>query len=246
MNRDKNIGNRGMWISLCCGFLILGLAACSLPGTGADDPEPTVTGGESQEVELGQQEQALKKGECPAEETAYKIWYSHKAVFDSGDQGKERIHFEWKEKQPAYFYIVVEPSGKVTSEYISNLVTIDVSGWVKSDSGSCPVGTFQGAWTLSADFTGTCKKGIVTMKVIEHFEDDELTGSCGDPIGMPGRTSAPEMTLTFDLSEPGPMDGMTVGSEGSTMFFEYTYHLVSKGLSPSELPIPKLPIPDTE
>ncbi len=62
MSRDIKQGNRGMWISLCCGFLILGLAACNLPGTGEDDLEPTVNGGESQDVELGQQEQALKKG----------------------------------------------------------------------------------------------------------------------------------------------------------------------------------------
>lgn len=83
-----------MLIRLCCGFLILGLAACNLPSTMADDPEPTITDGESQEVELGQQEQALKKGECPEPDSMYELIYDHEAVLNSGDIGKGSFHLE--------------------------------------------------------------------------------------------------------------------------------------------------------
>ncbi|MGB2895106.1 MAG: hypothetical protein WBB65_02935 [Anaerolineales bacterium] len=94
MWEDKKPARRRMLIRLCCGILILGLAACNLPGAGADDPEPTVTGGESQDVELGQQEQALKEAKCPTIETGYKIWYSHNMEINSGDIGKGSFHLE--------------------------------------------------------------------------------------------------------------------------------------------------------
>ncbi len=231
MCEDKKTGSRRMFFGLCCGFLILGLAACNLPGTGADDSEPTVTGGESQDVELGQQEQALKKVKCPTDASLlYELLYTHEAVLNLDDVGEESFYFEEKEQQPAYFYFWVEPSGKVTSEGLPNSVTINVSGLVESDSGSCPVQQLQGAWTLSADITGTCKEGVVTLKVVEHFEDHELTGTCGDPIDLPGRTSAPELTLTFNLSDPGSTDGLISGSRGDPMYFFYWYQF-----NPSDL-----------
>jgi hypothetical protein len=224
MNEAIKTGKRGMWIGLCCGFLILGLSACNLPGTGADDPEPTVTGGESQEVELGQQEQALKKVECPTEASQlYELEYSHEFVLNLDDVGEESIHFEEEVQKPAYFYFWIEPSGKVSSVGLPNSVTINVSGSVESDSGSCPVQQLQGAWILSADITGTCKKGVVTLKVVEQFENTELTGSCGDPITAPGPTSAPELTLTFNLSEPGSTDGLISGSRGDQVYAFYWY-----------------------
>jgi hypothetical protein len=230
MNGDINIGKRGMWIGLCC-FLILGLSACNLPGTGADDPEPTLVGGESQDVELGQQEQALKEVKCPTKASLlYELLYTHEAVLNLDDMGEETFYYEEKEQQPAYFYFWVEPSGKVTSEGLPNSVTINVSGLVESDSGSCPVQQLQGAWTLSADITGTCKKGVVTLKVVEQFENTELTGTCGDPIDMPGRISAPELTLTFNLSDPGSTDGLISGSRGDRMYFFYWYQF-----NPSDL-----------
>ncbi len=226
MCEDKKTGSRRMFFGLCCGFLILGLAACNLPGTGADDPGPTVTGGVSQEVELGQQEQALKKVKCPTEASLlYELLYDHELVLNlnSPDVGDESFHFEEEEEPPAYFYFWIEPSGKVSSEGLPNSVTINVSGWVKSDSGSCPVQQLEGSWLLSANITGTCKKGVVTLKVVEQYENTELTGSCGDPITAPGPTSAPELTLTFNLSEPGSTDGMTSGSRGDPVSVLYWY-----------------------
>ena len=221
-------GKRGMWIGLCCGFLILGLSACNLPGTGADDPEPTVTGGESQEVELGQQEQALKKGECPQKLSLYELSYSHVAelnIVEMGDRGDE-YHFKEESEPGAAFYLWIDSSGKVSSQDLPNSVTINVLGWVKDDTGSCPVQYLQGAWTLSADITGTCKKGIVKMRVTEHFEDHELTGSCGDPIDMAGQISGPEVDLKFDLSIPRTNDGITLGSPGDQTYNFYWYQLV--------------------
>jgi len=247
MYRDIKQGNRGMWISLCCGFLILGLAACNLPGTGADDPEPTVTGGESQDVELGQQEQALKKGECPEDLSLYELSYSHVSelnIIEPGDGGEE-FHFKEESEPGARFYLWIDSSGKVNSQDLPNSVTINVSGWVKDDTaGSCPVQYLQGAWTLSADITGTCKKGIVKMRVIEHFEDHELTGSCGDPIDMAGQISGPEVDLTFDLSIPMTNDGITLGSPGDQTYIFYWYQLVPPDPDPSAtLDLVPLPSP---
>ena len=217
-----------MLIRLCCGILILGLAACNLPSAGADDPEPTITGGESQEVELGQQEQALKKGECPQKLSLYELSYSHVAelnIVEMGDRGDE-YHFKEESEPGAAFYLWIDSSGKVSSQDLPNSVTINVSGWAKDDNaGSCPVQYLQGAWTLSADITGTCKKGIVKMRVTEHFEDHELTGSCGDPIDMAGQISGPEVDLKFDLSIPGTNDGITLGSEGDQTYIFYWYQL---------------------
>ncbi|MFV9674315.1 MAG: hypothetical protein ACNYZI_02920, partial [Anaerolineales bacterium] len=225
-NGEIKLGKRGIWISLCCGFLILGLAACNLPGTGADDPEPTVMGGESQDVELGQQEQALKKVNCPTDASLlYELLYDHELVLNlnSPDVGDESFYLEEEEQQPAYFYFWIEPSGKVSSEGLPNSVTINVSGSVKSDSGSCPVQQLEGSWLLSANITGTCKKGVVTLKVVEQYENTELTGSCGDPITAPGPTSGPELTLTFNLSDPGSTDGLISGSSGDPMYAFYWY-----------------------
>jgi hypothetical protein len=241
MHKDIYQGNRGKWISLCCGFLILGLAACNLPGTSADDLEPTVTGGESQDVELGQQEQALKKGECPEEWSIYALSYSHVSelnISGKGDRGEE-FHIKEESEPGATFYLSIDPSGNVSNDFgMTNIVTINVSGWVKDDtSGDCPVQYLQGAWTLSADITGTCKKGIVKMRVTEHFEDHELTGSCGDPIDMAGQISGPEVDLIFDLSIPGTTDGMTSGSDGDSVFVHYAYMLYPSGF-PFNTPTP--------
>ena len=228
MNGEIKLDKRGMWISLCCGFLILGLAACNLPGTGADDPEPTVAGGESQDIELGQQEQALKKGECPEDLSLYELSYSHVSelnISEMGDRGEE-FHLKEESEPGATFYLYIDPSGKVSNDGAwENIVTINVSGWAETGSDECPVQELQGAWTLSADITGTCKKGIVKMRVIEHFEDHELTGSCGDPIDMAGQISGPEVDLKFDLSIPGTNDGITLGSEGDQTYIFYWYQL---------------------
>jgi hypothetical protein len=214
-------------------LLILGLAACNLPGTGADDPEPTVDGGESQDVELGQQEQALKKGECPEEWSIYALSYSHVSelnISEMGDRGEE-FHFKEESEPGATFYLTIDSSGKVSNEDLPNIITINVSGWVKDDNaGSCPVQYLQGAWTLSADITGTCKKGVVKMRVTEHFEDHELTGSCGDPIDMAGQISGPEVDLKFDLSIPMTNDGITLGSEGEQTYIFYWYQLKPSNL----------------
>jgi len=247
MNGYINNGKRGMWISLCSGFLILGLAACNMPGTGADDPEPTVTGGESQEVELGQQEQALKKGECPEDLSLYELSYSHVSetnIVEKGDRGEE-FHFKEESESDARFYLWIDSSGKVSSQDLPNSVTINVSGWVKDDTtGSCPVQYLQGAWTLSADITGTCKKGFVTLKVVEQFENTELTGSCGDPITAPGPTSGPELTLTFNLSDPGSTDGLVSGSSGDQTYVFYWYQLVPPSTRPpATLDVVPLPSP---
>ncbi len=239
MNRDKNYGNRGIWISLCCGFLILGLAACNLPGTGADDPEPTLAGGVSQEGELEQHEQALKKGECPEPDSMYELIYDHEMVLNSPDVEDISFHFEWEEQQPADFNVWFYDSGKVDNVDKENTVTINVSGWHTTSSDECPINYIQGAWTLSADIEGSCKKGIVKLHVEEHFEDHELTGSCGDPISMPGRSSAPEVDLTFDLSIPMTNDGITSGSRDDMFYAFYWYELHL----PEQLDIVPLPTP---
>ncbi len=227
MNGKIKHGKRGMWISLCCGFLILGLAACNLPGTGADDPESTVTGGESHDVELEQQEQAAKKGDCPPYESyMYELLYRHEVVLQSGDIGKGSYQFEWVEEEPATFDLLFEPSGKVSNEDLPNTVTINVLGWVETGSESCPVQYIQGAWTLSADIHGECKNGVVKLTVVEQYEDHELVGSCDDPISVPVQTSAPEVKLTFNLSEPGSTDGLVRGSPGDLLYTFYWYQLV--------------------
>jgi len=225
MYRDIKQGNRGMWISLCCSFLILGLSACNSPGTGTDDPMPTLTGGESQDVELGQQEQALKKIECPSEDTLYELIYDHHVILRSGDEGAGSFHFEWEEEEPAVFHFWMGSNGKTEKKMLLNLATINVSGWAETGSDECPVQELQGAWLLSADITGSCKKGVVTLKVVEQYENHELTGSCGDPITAPGPTSAPELTLTFNLSEPGSTDGIMSGTEGDPFYAFYWYQL---------------------
>jgi hypothetical protein len=226
-----------MWISLCCGFLILGLAACNLPGTGADDPEPTLTGGESSDVELEQQEKVAKKGDCPPYDESYELLYQHEVVLQSGDIGEGSYYFEWMEEEPATFDLWFEPSGKVSNEELSNTVTINVLGWIETGSKSCPVQYIQGAWTLSADIQGECKNGVVELTVVEHYEDHELVGSCDDPISVPGQTSAPELTLTFDLSEPGATDGLVLGSKGDQLYVFYWYELVH----PDKLDLVPLP-----
>jgi hypothetical protein len=240
MNWDIKTGKRGMWISLCCGFLIFGLSACNLPGTGADDPEPTLTGGESQDVELGQQEQAVKMGDCPPYETfMYELLYTHEVVLQSGDIGKGSFLLEWKEEEPAIFDLWFEPSGKVSNEDLPNTVTIDVLGWVETGSKDCPVQYLQGEWTLSADIQGKCENGVVTLTVVEHYEDSELAGSCDDPISVPGQTSAPELKLTFELSKPGSTDGLIGGSRGDLTYVFYWFELVH----PEQLELVPLPTP---
>jgi hypothetical protein len=243
MNGDIKLGKRGMWISLCCSFLILGLSACNSPGTGADDPEPTGTGGESQDVELGQQEQALKKAKCPDEQKVYELRYGHNAIVDTGDVGKGSSYFEWTEEKPALFYIVIEPSGKASNNNIDNLVNINVTGLVATDSEDCPINHIQGVWTLSADIQGTCKDGKVVLTIVEVFENNELTGSCFDPIYLPDQIPAPEMTLTFDLSDSFPRDGITSGQKGGLMYVNYGFHMTPSDLKPSELPLRLVPIP---
>jgi len=228
-----------MLIRLCCGILILGLAACNLPSAGADDPEPTVTGGESQEVELGQQEQALKKGECPEPDSMYELIYDHEAVLNSPDGEEMSFHFEWEEAEPADFNIWFYDSGKVDNVDLTTTVTINVSGWHTTSSDECPINYIQGAWPLSANITGSCKKGIVKLHVEEHFEDHELTGSCGDPISMPGRSSAPELDLTFDLSVPMTNDGIMIGSRDDMFYAFYWYEL----RLPEQLELVPLPTP---
>ena len=223
MWEDKKPARTRMLIRLCCGFLILGLAACNLPGTGADDPEPTVTGGESQDVELGQQEQALKKGECPKVDSQYELLIDHEVVLNSGDVGDVSFHFELEEDQSDLF-LWIRSDGSVETARLS-FATINVSGWHTTPSKECPINYIQGSWMLTADITGTCKKGVVTLKVEEHFKKHELTGSCGDPISVPGLSSAPELTLTFDLSEPESGDGIISGSSGDPLFALYWYQL---------------------
>ncbi len=247
MNGDIKPGKRWMRIGLYCGFLILGLAACSLLGTGADDLEPTVTGGESQDVELGQQEQALKKGECPEKRSLYSLSYSHVSelnISEMGDGGEE-FHIKEESEPGASFYLWIDSSGKVSSEDLPNFVTINVSGWVKDDTtGSCPVQYLQGAWTLTADITGTCKKGVVRLLVVEHFENHELTGSCGDPIDLPGQISGPEVDLQFDLSIPMTNDGISSGSPGDQTYIFYWYQLVPPDPGPpATLDVVPLPNP---
>ena len=239
MWEDKEPARRRMLIRLCCGFLILGIAACNLPGTGADDPEPTVTGGESQDVELGQQEQALKKGECPEPDSMYELVYDHELVLNSPDVEDMSFHFEWEEKQPADFNIWFYESGKVDNIDKPNTVTINVSGWHTTPSDDCPINYIQGAWTLSADIEGSCKKGIVKLHVEEHFEDHELTGSCGDPISMPGQSSAPEVDLSFDLSVPMTNDGIIGGSRDGMLYAFYWYELKL----PEQLELVPIPTP---
>jgi len=231
-------GNRVMWIGICCVFTILAIAACNLPGTGADDQEPTVTGGESQEIELAQQEQALKKVKCPEEWFLYELLYDHETVLNSGDVEDVSFHFELEEEEPAYFYFWIESSGKVSNVDLPKTVTINVSGWHTTPSKDCPINDIQGTWPLSADITGTCKKGIVTLKVEENFESNELTGSCGDPISLPG--GGPELTLTFDLSKPGSTDGITSGSRGDPLSVLYWYQF---NLSDLKFNTPQTPGP---
>lgn len=237
MNGDIKHSKRGMWISLCCGFLIFGLGACNLSGTGADDPELTLVGGESSDVELEQQEKVAKKGDCPPYESIYELLYMHEVVLQSGDIGDGSYYFEWKEEEPAIFDLWFEPSGKVSNEDLPNTVTIDVLGWVETGSKDCPVQYLQGEWTLSADIQGKCENGFVTLTVVEHYEDSELAGSCDDPIDMPGQTSAPELELTFDLSKPGSTDGLIGGSRGDLMYIFYWFELVH----PETLDIVPLP-----
>ncbi len=222
MNGDIYNGKRRMWIGLCCGFLILGLAACNLPGTGADDPEPTLTGGASQEGEWGQQEQALKKGECPKVDSEYRLLYDHEVVLNSGDMGDVSFHFEWEEQQDASYMFWIGTDGKVRNAKM-NVIDIEVSGWHTTPSKECPINYVQGRWMLIADIAGSCKEGILTLKVLTQYYNDKLTGSCGDPISVPGRTKAPELTLTFDLSDPDSTDGITSGSRGDLLHVLYWY-----------------------
>ena len=224
MTGDIKHGNRGMLISLCCGFLIFGLSACNSPGTGEDNPEPTLVGGEAQEVELGQQEQTLKKGECPKVDSMYELLYDHEVVLNSPDVGDVSFHFEWEEREPSSFNFFIGTDGKVRNA-IMNGAIIKVSGWHTTPSKECPINYIQGSWILRANISGTCQDGIVTMKVLESFSSDELTGSCGDPISVPGRTKAPELTLTFDLSEPESTDGITSGSRGDLLHVLYWYQV---------------------
>jgi len=239
MWEDKKPARRRMLIRLCCGFLILGIAACNLPDTGADDPEPTVAGGESQDVELGQQEQALKKGECPEPDSMYELVYDHEMVLNSPDVEDISFHFEWEEEAPAIFNVWFDDSGKVDNIDLTNTATINVSGWHTTASDECPINYIEGAWPLTADITGTCKKGIVKLHVTEHFEDVTLTGSCGDPIGPgPGLYSAPELDLVFDLSIPRTNDGIMSGSRDSVFYAFYWYEL-TRFFEPLELvPLP--------
>jgi hypothetical protein len=240
MWEDKKPGRWRMLVMLWCGFLILGLAACNLPSAGVDDPEPTVTGGESQDIELEQQEQALRKGECPEPDSMYELVYDHELVLNSPDVEDMSYHFEWEEKQPADFNVWFYDSGRVDNIDLTNPVTINVSGWVKTGDDDCPINYIHGAWPLTADIQGTCKKGIVTLHVEEHFEDVTLTGSCGDPLGPgPGLYSAPEVDLTFDLSIPMTNDGIMGGSRDSMMYLKYWYELKL----PDKLDLVPLPVP---
>ena len=61
----------------------------------------------------------------------------------------------------------------------------------------------------------------MTLNVKEYFVSNELTGSCGDPISIPG--GGPELKLTFNLSEPGSTDGIARGSRGDPLSVLYWY-----------------------
>jgi len=79
----------------------------------------------------------------------------------------------------------------------------------------------------------------VKLHVEEHFEGHELTGSCGDPISIPGRSSAPEVDLTFDLSVPMTNDGIMSGSRDDMFYAFYWYELNL----PEQLELVPLPTP---
>jgi hypothetical protein len=165
--------------------------------------------------------------------------YDHEVVLSSGDVGVGSFQFEWEEQEPAEFDVYLYENGDMNNTDLTNSVTINISGWHTTSSKDCPINYIQGAWTLSADITGTCKKGIVKLHVEEHFEDHELTGSCGDPMDVASRTSGPEVDLTFDLSIPMTNDGITLGSRGDPLYLFYWYQLSP----PEKLEIVPLPNP---
>ncbi len=220
MSRDITQGNRGMWISLCCGFLILGLAACNSPGADSNDPEVEAT-----ETQVGGQGGELdRSGKCPAEKTLYELSYSHLQELTIPPGGDE-IVMKFENDPPTYFLFWINPSGQVSDDGGMTRNLINVEGSAKTPSDECPVQQISGVWELTARITGTCKDGVVKIHVIEEYVNPELEGSCGKPIIFPGTYSAPEVDLTFNIGDPMATDGLTYGESGSGYYLSLGYQL---------------------
>jgi hypothetical protein len=232
MFRGRLFSIRRIGSSLFYVLLILGLTACNRRAFDADDREEAITGGESDEVELGQLEQALWTGECPQKEL-FGLKYDHEYVLNMSEPGEgSELHLEWNEEEPAVFSIHFDVSGKVSNDELGDEpVNIIVEGWVKTSDSDCPIAYLDGIWPLTADIQGTCKDGIVKLHVTEHFEDVTLNSTCDGVAGPgPGLYSAPEVDLTFDLSVPMTNDGIMYGSRDSHVYAFYWYELSKDSL----------------
>jgi hypothetical protein len=242
MDRNIKPGKRGRLICLCFGFLSFGFTACNLPGAGSTDPaaEATATGGAAQEGELEQPEQLLQKGECPKQRERYVLAYKHFVELNIEKEALgEEVHVEWENAEDAAFDFWIEPSGEVSQkENDGDTVGIDVSGWHTTPSKDCPVNYLLGTWLLRADITGECELGNETLTVHQYFVGTGLEGTCDEPMVIPGISSAPENTLTFNLSKPGSTFVISRGEEGGSLYVKYEYTLYPFNLYVVPLPSP--------
>jgi hypothetical protein len=208
-----------------------------MPTAALGEPEPNATETEFTGVDLNQEGQALQKGDCPVEEF-YDLMYDHEVILTSGQSGAGEVRLEWNEEEGSSFPVWFDRSGKVTNEGLPNEVIVDLSGWVKVGTDECPVNYITGTWPFTAQIMGTCKRGIVKLEVVEQIQENKMNGSCEDiPFTGVGPYSAPELELSFDLSDPMTNDGIRSGSKDGPLFLFYWYEL-----RPSETSLKPVPI----
>jgi hypothetical protein len=68
-------------------------------------------GSELDEIELSQQEQPLKKGQCPVQEF-YDLKYDRETVLNSGEMGGGDGHLEWNEEEGSALPFGLRAEGK--------------------------------------------------------------------------------------------------------------------------------------
>jgi hypothetical protein len=235
------------WLLGCSALIFILVAGCT-PQAGQTTPDANQES-RSENDTVGSMSSELKQGTeggCPAVETAYILWFSHKTVMHTGSEAEGIMHLEFENIPPSYFSFWIDPAGKASNTDIIDSSQIGYDGYsTHPGSNDCPMQIFQGTWKIEATITGSCRDGIVRIHVVEEWVNPVLKSSCGDATPGPGMFSAPELDLTFDLQERAPMDGINVGQEGGVFYASYVYQLNERLGSPNpELPVEPLVPPD--
>jgi hypothetical protein len=167
---------------------------------------------------------------CPTTSTTYNLWYDHTCVLSMSSHGEEFYFEETSDFYP--FVFTIEADGRVVHDFEPYRIDenddpdvyLDFKGYIKSDSGSCPITNYTGHYPIRAEITGQCENGMVFLHVKMEKIDVNIKGDCQLASGftVSGLTSAPEIDHIFVHRQNGdayilevPPGGALAGVPGS-------------------------------